>query len=146
MKTPIGHTFLIDDNKTTNFLNHYLLLKHGTFGKIHKFNCSKEAISYFKEYYDFFRRDINLIFLDIHMPHMDGWELLHCLQQLIKEYSLSLKVVILSTANETWFQKRRLQFDFVVAWIKKPLSIEKLDGVMAQHFALRISNKNISRS
>lgn len=139
MKTQIRHTFLIDDNKTTNFLNQYLLLKHGAFGQIHKFNTSTEALSYFEEYHSLFSQKLSLIFLDIHMPLMDGWELLRRLKQLIVKYSLNLKVIILSTTNETWFQKKRLRFDFVVDWIKKPLSHEKLDRVMTQQFSIKIA-------
>ncbi|MFL1897189.1 response regulator [Aquimarina sp. 2-A2] len=139
MKAKIHHTFLIDDNKTTNFLNQYLLLKYGTFGQIHKFESGASAISFFEEYNTQLHQRTILIFLDIHMPTMNGWELLRQLKQLDKNYSFNLKVIILSTANETWFQKKRLRFDFVIEWIKKPLSIEKLDRVIAKQFALRIS-------
>ncbi|WP_378185607.1 response regulator [Aquimarina sp. W85] len=136
----IEHTFLIDNDRTTNFLNQYLLLKYGSFGRIHKFNSCMEVVSYLEKYHANFQQNLSVLFLEIHMPSMDGWELLINLKRLRLKYALNVKVIILSTTAETWFYRRRLQFEFIVAWVKKPLSQEKLNTILNRQRLLRLKS------
>lgn len=68
-----------------------------------------------------------LIFLDLNMPMMDGWEFLKLFEETYARYFPLTKVIILSsTVNPLDWEKSK-QHDLVIGFEKKPLSIEALD-------------------
>lgn len=70
-----------------------------------------------------------LIFLDLNMPMMDGWEFLKLFEDKYAQEFPNTKVIILSsTVNPLDWEKSK-QHDLVIGFEKKPLSIEALDKI-----------------
>ncbi len=68
-----------------------------------------------------------LIFLDLNMPMMDGWEFLKLFEEKYAQHFPLTKLIILSsTVNPLDWEKSK-QHDLVIGFEKKPLSIEALD-------------------
>lgn len=68
-----------------------------------------------------------LIFLDLNMPMMDGWEFLKVFEEKYANHFSNTKVIILSsTVNPLDWEKSK-EHDLVIGFEKKPLSVEALD-------------------
>lgn len=68
-----------------------------------------------------------LIFLDLNMPMMDGWEFLKLFEEkYVQEFPLTKVIILSSTVNPLDWEKSK-QHSLVIGFEKKPLSIEALD-------------------
>lgn len=68
-----------------------------------------------------------IIFLDIHMPGMNGFEFLSHLEKL--PHSIPAKVFIFSAAITPEDRKKTLSFNRVHSIIEKPLTTDKLKKI-----------------
>lgn len=69
----------------------------------------------------------DLIFLDLNMPIMDGWDFLNYVAE--NGFKNSLKVVVLSSSIDHMDMDRALSFEEVTAYIPKPLNLENLNRI-----------------
>jgi CheY-like chemotaxis protein len=70
-----------------------------------------------------------IIFLDINMPVMNGWDLLEELEHIKSSFSKLPRIYILSSTVDPEDYKRAKSFDAVVDFISKPLSKEILQNI-----------------
>jgi CheY-like chemotaxis protein len=73
-----------------------------------------------------------LIFLDINMPRMNGWQFLEAYQQL-EEIEKS-KVIILSTSVDSADKLKAESYDSVSEYVVKPLNETKINNIMSTYF------------
>lgn len=71
-----------------------------------------------------------LILLDIHMPHMDGWDVLDFI--CTKPYCKDVWVVVNTSSEEVADEVKSKLYTQVIDFNKKPLTREKLCKLMAQ--------------
>lgn len=131
---------LIDDDDTTNFLNQRLLNRMGATENVRTFVNGKQAFDYlynvsnnnFEESTsDYFKPE--LIFLDINMPVMDGFEMLELYERLNKDFRKNIVMVVLTTSThpqDTDNAKR-----FAAEYITKPLTPEKVNVLLEKYFS-----------
>src|ERR1700742_4250180 len=102
--TPEKNIFLIDDDKLFVFLTKKSIQEADIVAHIKEFGDGQAAIEYIKEIASNAELLPDIIFLDLSMPIMDGWEFL-------KEYSLlrpkfakkvALYIVSSSISPEEW--------------------------------------------
>ena len=73
-----------------------------------------------------------VIFLDINMPGMDGFDFLETFQQMMdNSESLSCRVVMLSSSMEPSDKARSFGYKVVAEFLQKPLSQDMLNSVKA---------------
>ena len=65
-----------------------------------------------------------VIFLDLHMPVMDGWEFLTRFSKEIWPYFKETKIVITSQSIDTQDCIRAKEHPFVIDFLKQPITIE----------------------
>jgi two-component system nitrate/nitrite response regulator NarL len=70
-----------------------------------------------------------LIFLDLNMPILNGFEVLEKFNRLDQQYTNRLKVVILTSSNSQPDRNRALEFPTVIHYLSKPISIEELNAI-----------------
>lgn len=129
----IEHTVLIDDNKTTNFLNKYLMLKSKRFKSIETFINGKAVLEKFSTDISF---KPDLILLDIDMPGISGWELL---EKFEKRYAKKVKTkifILTSAINQENLNKFKSNY-FVPEYLVKPLSIDIIETLYNKHFQVK---------
>ena len=124
---------LIDDNKAANFLNKIILEKIDCAEHIITFDSGEEAFNYLtNKGVEYIKPD--LIFLDINMPRMDGWEFVERVSNDSKTRSLDVPIIILTTsANPTDLDKAH-HIPEIKALINKPLKKEPVLEILKKYF------------
>lgn len=133
MREKLNCILLIDDNEADNFLHKRL---------INKMNCAEEvlAIQSGKEALDFLNSETekhytpDLIFLDINMPGMNGWEFLEKYTKLHESLQAKIIVVMLTTSlNNDDYDKAKSQ-PVISGFRNKPLTEEMLSEIIETYF------------
>lgn len=118
---------LIDDDAIFNLLNRKLLMTSGAFGQIDAVTSGIEGLRKLQEGTD---RLPDVIFLDIMMPVMNGFEFLEQFHQLPSERLDGVHVVMLSSSLDPRDIDRSRTYPLVNEFIEKPLSTQKLSAVL----------------
>ncbi|PTX12253.1 response regulator receiver domain-containing protein [Pontibacter mucosus] len=131
---------LIDDDDTTNFLNKRLLDRMEVSNHIRTFVNGKQAFDYLynvsnKNYEvessEYFQPE--LIFLDINMPVMDGFEMLDLYERLNPEFRKKIVMVVLTTSTHPQDTANSKKYN--AEYIIKPLTAEKVNRLLEVHFS-----------
>ncbi len=129
------NVLFIDDDKATNFFNKKIARNYGKFSTIVAVQSGSEGLNYIKNCLDSKNGKPDLIFLDINMPAMNGWEFLKEFKKLEQNLTQGIEIVILSTSTEpkdiNEFKKCKKLLDF----INKPIDISILNEVFQKLLA-----------
>jgi len=116
---------LVDDDPINNLINRRLISKLKLTPQIEEFLEAEKAIERIKEIDN--EKNI-LIFLDINMPVMNGWDFLN---QYLKEFKLRKdKIIVLSSSIDFQDRQKAKGFSCVEGFIEKPLSPEKIKNIL----------------
>jgi len=136
MERKLNCVLLIDDDEPTNFLNQIIIESTGCTEQIKTVQSGEEALEYLTHTCssDKTLPCPDLIFLDINMPAMNGWEFLEKYRKLEKKYKGKVMIVMLTTSL---FPEDRLyarEIPEISAFENKPLTEEKLDNILKKFF------------
>lgn len=131
MSKQLNCILLIDDDEPTNFLNRLTLEQAGCARQIQVAQSGQEALEYLRDGAP--RPD--LIFLDINMPAMDGWEFLERYRGLPFSRKADIVLIMLTTSLNPDDEKRTRAIPEVSGFEHKPLSHEQLHVLLNRYFA-----------
>jgi CheY-like chemotaxis protein len=131
MSIQLNCILLIDDDEPTNFLNRLTLEQVGCARRIHTAQSGQEALDYLRDTAS--RPD--LIFLDINMPAMDGWEFLDRYRTLPPARKADIVLIMLTTSLNPDDEKRTLAIPEVTGFEHKPLGHDQLNGLLKKYFS-----------
>ncbi|MDI3318766.1 response regulator [Pinibacter soli] len=136
MKTKLKCVMLIDDDEPTGFSNKMVVEEMNCSERIHVIPNAKLALEYVKTATNNSSDQCTpeLIFLDINMPAMDGWEFLAEYEKLSQEQKSKAIVVMLTTSFNPEDRLRAMQIESVAAFRNKPLTTEILREILEEHF------------
>jgi len=120
--SPLTCVLLIDDDRLTSFYNEKVVNKHSAFKEVVSVNSGTNALKYLRDAFEGKTIKPELIFLDINMPAMNGWEFLIEFNKLDKEYTESIKVILLTTSSNPDDYLRSKENNLVTDFINKPLN------------------------
>ena len=134
MKTKINCVLLVDDDEATNFIHQHLIKEADFAEQVKIVENGLQAIDYLnsKHENDYVRPD--LIFLDINMPVMNGWEFLEQYKQLDEELQGQMMVVMLTTSLNPDDKTNSESIGGIDHFMSKPLTVEMLDNLQSQLF------------
>lgn len=130
----INSILLVEDDSITNFINERLLNKLEFAESIKIALNGFEALTFIKDCLSNNRNCPQLIFLDINMPVMDGFEFLNEFKNLSFPGKDEVVIVVLTTStnlNDIDKLKGSGNTDFV----NKPLTKEKVVNIVNKHFS-----------
>ena len=123
---------LIDDNEADNRFHEIIIREMDAAERVVVSLNGEEAIHYLK-------RDgqvpPELIFLDINMPRMNGWEFLEAYKDLSPAQKARVVIVMLTTSGNPEDRERAAHFSDVTGFETKPLSEEMLTAILREHFS-----------
>jgi len=140
MGKSVNCVLLIDDDKATNFFNKRVVTKHDSFDCVNTVQSGKAALEYLLDVENSKAIKPDLIFLDINMPAMNGWEFLIEFSKLSEKVVQGIKVILLSTSSNPDDVKQSIKNHSVDDFINKPLSLGVLDSVLEKHFSVKKLN------
>ena len=141
MKPKLNSVLLIDDDEPTNFYTQLIVEESGCADHIKVAQGGREALEYLSnssQANDYPCPD--LIFLDINMPAMDGWEFLDHYKKMNKDRHGKVIVVMLTTSLNPDDKQKASEMPEISGFESKPLTEEKLDRILREHFSGYISN------
>ena len=138
MKQKLMCILFIDDDEPTNFLNKLLVEEMGCANHVQVVTSGMEALEYltgtgsFNNGTEHPRPD--LIFLDINMPGMDGWEFLQHYQKLPPTQKANIVMVMLTTSLNPDDAKAAQQNVEISGFENKPLQPEVIQKIITRFF------------
>ena len=125
----------IDDDQITLVLCEMIIKKHGFAKEVISAGNGKEGIAWFSNYFKMLKsgekiKAPELIFLDLNMPVMNGWDFLEDYLMKYADRIPDTKIAILSSTVNPEDFSRANRYDIVIDFINKPLSGEGLDGLL----------------
>jgi len=127
---------LVDDNKIDLFVNEKTIEKVGVSSKIKSFSNSVSAINYLKllesnaRCQSIFAPDI--IFLDINMPLLNGFQFLREFNKLSIKKKESITIYILSSSTNIEDIQNAKKERSCIGFINKPLTLEMVEKIAIQ--------------
>lgn len=122
----------VDDEKATHLILDHFLKDYETLVKKEQFSDPVMALSFINE------SGCDLVFLDIDMPYLNGFELLDQMK--------NKPLVIMITAHSQKFALNGYQYidKGVIDFLEKPVEKERLDVAVQRFFKLKIENSGIN--
>jgi CheY-like chemotaxis protein len=119
----------VDDDKVALMINKLNVKKASFCEAVETAENGKEAIQYFEkqEMLPLEERKIpNLIFLDLNMPLMDGWEFLDAFGEKYRETYPKVRIALLSSSVNPEDRIKAVKNSMILCFIDKALGIENL--------------------
>lgn len=113
---------LVDDVDISNFIMKKLISKVTPENTVYDFTLPEKAFNSLREI------SPDVIFLDLNMPVLDGWQFL----KLMRQNDLHFKVLILTSSTSELDRQRSLAYSNVLDFLIKPVPPTALAGII-QH-------------
>jgi CheY-like chemotaxis protein len=131
MRKKLNNILLIDDDPDDNFFHQIIIKKMNMVHNIDVVTDGVKALEYLKRENQV---QPELIFLDINMPRMNGWEFLAEYKKAdIKSKSKIIIMILTTSANPDDLQKAK-EIEEVSGFETKPLSPESLTSILNEYF------------
>lgn len=114
---------LVDDDHLTNQFNSIVIKKQIPDVEVMTFTMASSALDYlrFSE-----NRMPAIIFLDLNMPGMNGWDFM----QEFETLNLDIEVVVLTSSQDSEDRDRSKAYGHISGFESKPLSQDRFKSIM----------------
>jgi CheY-like chemotaxis protein len=139
MKQKLNCILLIDDDEPTNFLSSLLIEEADCTERIQVAQSGRKALEYLEatgciESEGTEMQCPDLIFLDINMPAMNGWEFLENYKKLDKAQQSKMVIIMLTTSLNPADKLMAENMPEVSGFEHKPLTPEIIERVIKKYF------------
>ncbi len=131
MRKKLNCILLVDDDPDDNFYHQIIIKEMNIVNNIDVVRNGIEALEYLKNDKQL---PPDLIFLDLNMPKMNGWEFLEQYKQLGIGQKARVLIVILTTSANPEHIIMAKTIEDVTGFKTKPLTKEMLTEILNEHF------------
>ncbi|GCC50483.1 response regulator [Chryseotalea sanaruensis] len=132
METQTGNKviMLIDDDAITNMINTKVIKMNFNFN-VYNYVNAQFALKQLEQWCHSSPENLpSVIFLDINMPIMDGWEFLEAFQKLPHSVHEKSKIFVLTSSIDVEDIEKAKTFHVVSDFLSKPLTAQKLKDLI----------------
>ena len=122
---------IIDDNVIDLYITKRLITKNNFGGKVLDFAVAEEALKYLQDHQDTISMWPKIIFIDIYMPIMSGFEFLEAYDKLPAALKKYCKIFIISSSIDDNDIARSKMDKNLTAFQVKPITKEFLNSIYA---------------
>lgn len=127
MTEPIDNidlVLLVDDNSIDNFVNQKMIERYGFAKKVLAYTKASDALKYLSEL-DELKSDLkpvpSILFLDLNMPLINGFQFLELYEKLSDYIKSSCKIVVLSSSVNPNDKALASSNKHIISYLHKPL-------------------------
>lgn len=131
MKRKLNCILLVDDDPDDNMYHQIIIEEMNIVHRIDVALNGLEALEYLRTENQLAPE---IIFLDLNMPKMNGWEFLEHYKHLSQEQKAKVVLVILTTSANPDHIKKAQEIEDVTGFETKPLSKQILKEILEEHF------------
>ncbi|MDG2124170.1 MAG: response regulator [Verrucomicrobiales bacterium] len=135
MEGKLKQVLLIDDSVADNYLHRMVIEDTGLVEDIVDFQYAEKALEYLR---NGDAPPVDLIFLDINMPRMNGFEFLEEYAKLPEERKAGMVVTMLTTSLNPEDEESARRCGLVKAYLTKPLMEETFAELMRDCFGAKV--------
>lgn len=130
----INRIMLVDDDEIHSNLCYELILRAGIANHVSIFNDAEEALDHLRSRVGNADELPDVIFLDINMPFMDGWDFLDAYEEFRTQMKKEIMLILLTSSVYKNDIEKAKQYKAVSEYIKTPISIDKLVETRNEYF------------
>ena len=128
----LNKIFCVDDDPITLMLCKKVIERTTFAQEIITAQNGEEAIQYFKKIIAEIKKDSavdypKLVFLDLNMPIMNGWEFLDAYTESKFQDILATKFIVLSSTIDPYDVNKSKKYEMVIDFMSKPITTELLE-------------------
>ncbi|MCH2084481.1 MAG: response regulator [Saprospiraceae bacterium] len=125
---------LIDDNEADNVYHEIIIEEAGCVKEVISVQSGKDGLELLMGNKEEAPPAPNIIFLDINMPGMNGWEFLDEYQKLHSKNQADIIIIMLTTSLNPDDRKRAEKIEAIKDFKTKPLTTNMLKEILEKHF------------
>lgn len=132
MAPKLNSILLVDDDPATNFVHRFVIKKTKLTEKVTVVENGKEALEYLQSNDD--EPKPNIIFLDINMPIMNGWQFLEEYERLNANTQGDIVLIMLTTSLNPDDLSKANTFTTINGYRNKPLTTKMIEEIVEEYF------------
>jgi CheY-like chemotaxis protein len=134
MKKKLNYILLIDDDDDCNFFHQRLLNKIDCAEHIHVVHDGEEALNYIISNINSKKSNPDLIFLDINMPKMNGWEFLEQYNKIEGINKDKILLIMLTTSLNPDDENKAKKYCDIKGFYGKYLDENSINEILSKYF------------
>ena len=134
MPDKLNTILLIDDEEVTNYINETIIRRVDCAENVVSVQSGQAALDYLTTQVDNAYPQPDLIFLDINMPGMSGWEFLEHYHLLKKSQQGKIVVIMLTSSINPDDMVKARSIQEIQEYKTKPLTEEMLREILVENF------------
>ena len=131
MKKRLDCIMLIDDDADDNYYHQIILKKMDITDHIEVAESGMEALEYLQKE----NHVPDIIFLDINMPGMSGWDFLDEYKKLKARQNTTLIIIMLTTSISPADKEKAEKMPEITSFQSKPMTQEMLNDILERYFS-----------
>jgi CheY-like chemotaxis protein len=136
----LDRVLLVDDEMSTNFLHRKIVQTSNIDVDVKAISSAFEALEYLKFMYEGEEPEAEIkpgiIFLDINMPGMNGWEFMKEYKKLDLYKRAKIVVIMLTTSLNPDDEELAAKDNEIVTFMHKPLTRDSFSKIANKYFEL----------
>lgn len=117
---------IVDDDAGVLFLHNLMVRESGISENINTFNSADKGLSFLRSRIENGKKF--LVFLDINMPVISGWDFLETLEHL--DPDINVYVVMVTSSVNRSDREKASEYSHVIDFLEKPLTIDTCTEIM----------------